>query len=104
MKSNQVILKVLNLTVDSDRGLWGGLLFLGNAPVSLEGDVTEQLIEGIPPGSGYGLYGGNNPSDSSGSMQYISIRHGGANIGEGNEINGFTTGGVGSVNISITSK
>lgn len=84
-----------NLTVD-DRGLWGGLIILGNAPVSLEGDVTEQLIEGIPPGSGYGLYGGNNPDDSSGSMQYISIRHGGANIGEGNEINGFTTGGVGS--------
>lgn len=84
-----------NLTVD-DRGLWGGLIILGNAPVSLEGDVTEQLIEGIPPGSGYGLYGGDNPNDNSGSIQYISLRHGGANIGEGNEINGFTTGGVGS--------
>ena len=29
-------------------------------------------------------------------MQYISIRHGGAEIGEGNEINGLTLGGVGS--------
>jgi hypothetical protein len=84
-----------NLTVD-DRGLWGGVIVLGNAPCSFEGDVTEALIEGIPPGSGFGLYGGNDPSDSSGSIQYISIRHGGANIGEGNEINGFTTGGVGS--------
>lgn len=84
-----------NLTVD-DRGLWGGLIILGNAPVSLEGDVIEQLIEGIPAGSGYGLYGGDNPIDNSGSIQYVSIRHGGANIGEGNEINGFTTGGVGS--------
>lgn len=84
-----------NLTVD-DRGLWGGLIILGNAPVSLEGDVTEQLVEGIPPGSGYGLYGGDNPNDNSGSIQYVSLRHGGANIGEGNEINGFTTGGVGS--------
>ncbi|MBS3738784.1 MAG: hypothetical protein KGY51_07290, partial [Psychroflexus sp.] len=84
-----------NLTVD-DRGLWGGVIVLGNAPASLEGDVTEELIEGIPPNSGFGLYGGNDPSDSSGSIQYVSIRHGGANIGEGNEINGFTTGGVGS--------
>ncbi len=84
-----------NLTVD-DRGLWGGVIVLGSAPCSFEGDVTEELIEGIPPGSGFGLYGGNDPSDSSGSIQYISIRHGGANIGEGNEINGFTTGGVGS--------
>jgi len=84
-----------NLTVN-DRGLWGGVIILGNAPASLEGDVTEELIEGIPPNSGFGLYGGNDPADSSGSIQYISIRHGGANIGEGNEINGFTTGGVGS--------
>ncbi|NBC57760.1 MAG: hypothetical protein GVY05_05685, partial [Bacteroidetes bacterium] len=83
-----------NLTVD-DRGLWGGVIVLGSAPASLEGDVVEELIEGIPPNSGFGLYGGNNPGDSSGSIQYISIRHGGANIGEGNEINGFTTGGVG---------
>lgn len=83
-----------NLTVN-DRGLWGGIIVLGNAPASLEGDVTEELIEGIPPNSGFGLYGGNDPADSSGSFQYISIRHGGANIGEGNEINGFTTGGVG---------
>ena len=34
--------------------------------------------------------------DSSGSLQYLSIRHGGAEIGEGNEINGLTLGGVGS--------
>jgi nitrogen fixation protein len=83
-----------NLTVD-DRGLWGGVIVLGNAPSSLEGDAEEELIEGIPAGSGYGLYGGSDPADNSGTIEYISIRHGGANIGEGNEINGLTLGGVG---------
>jgi len=42
------------------------------------------------------LYGGTNASDNSGVIKYVSIRHGGANIGEGNEINGLTLGGVGS--------
>ena len=30
------------------RGLWGGLLILGNAPCSFSGDVAELQIEGIP--------------------------------------------------------
>ena len=42
-----------------------------------------------------GLYGGSDAADDSGVMQYMSIRHGGAEIGEGNEINGLTLGGVG---------
>jgi len=39
--------------------------------------------------------------DDSGDISYISIRHGGSNIGSGNEINGLTLGGVGSMT-SIT--
>lgn len=77
-------------------GLWGGLIVLGDAPCSLEGDVTELSIEGIPPTDANGLYGGSNATDNSGSIKYVSVRHGGANIGEGNEINGITFGGVGS--------
>ena len=42
------------------------------------------------------MYGGSDDADNSGVIKYISIRHGGANIGEGNEINGLTLGGVGS--------
>lgn len=76
-------------------GLWGGLIVLGNAPASLAGDVTEAAIEGIPPTDPNGLYGGTAADDNSGVIKYISIRHGGANIGEGNEINGLTLGGVG---------
>ena len=77
------------------RGLWGGLLILGNAPCSFSGDVSEQQIEGIPASETNGLYGGNNPADNSGTIRYVSIRHGGAEIGEGNEINGLTLAGVG---------
>ncbi len=79
----------------NDRGLWGGLIVLGKAPCSLSGDVTEQQIEGIPADDAFGLYGGTDPADNSGVIQYVSIRHGGALIGEGNEINGLTLGGVG---------
>jgi hypothetical protein len=81
---------------ENDRGLWGGLLILGNAPCSFSGDVTELQIEGIPADDTFGLYGGTDAADNSGTLQYISIRHGGALIGEGNEINGLTLGGVGS--------
>lgn len=80
---------------ENDRGRWGGLIVLGNAPCSFSGDILEAQIEGIPADDTFGLYGGNDASDSSGSLSYISIRHGGALIGEGNEINGLTLGGVG---------
>ena len=75
-------------------GLWGGVLVLGNAPISADAESVQ--IEGIPPSDQNGLYGGTVADDNSGVLRYISIRHGGANIGEGNEINGLTLGGVGS--------
>lgn len=80
---------------ENDKGLWGGLIVLGNAPCSFSGDIVEAQIEGIPADDSFGLYGGTDASDSSGNLQYLSIRHGGALIGEGNEINGLTLGGVG---------
>ena len=79
------------------KGLWGGVIVLGSAPVSFSGDVQEMQIEGIPVSDTSGLYGGSNTEDSSGSIEYVSIRYGGAEIGEGNEINGLTLGGVGSL-------
>jgi len=84
-----------NLT-EEDFGLWGGVIVLGNAPISAaNGDVVAQ-IEGIPSTDAFGAYGGSDASDNSGVLNYVSIRHGGALIGEGNEINGLTLGGVGS--------
>lgn len=82
-----------NLEADLN-GLWGGLIVLGNAPISA--DAQSVQIEGIPPSDQNGLYGGTNAADNSGVLRFVSIRHGGANIGEGNEINGLTLGGVGS--------
>lgn len=80
---------------ENDRGLWGGLIMLGNAPCSFSGDIAEAQIEGIPADDTFGLYGGTDATDNSGVISYLSIRHGGALIGEGNEINGLTLGGVG---------
>lgn len=80
---------------ENDKGLWGGLLVLGYAKGSFKGDVTEVQIEGIPAGDTFGLYGGDDDDDNSGVLKYISIRHGGALLGEGNEINGLTLGAVG---------
>ncbi|MEL6558905.1 MAG: hypothetical protein AAFQ94_12025 [Bacteroidota bacterium] len=84
-------------------GLWGGVIILGNAPINVtnEEDLagipnTESQIEGIPVTDTNGRYGGNDAADNSGTIRYISIRHGGTNIGAGNEINGLTLGGVGS--------
>ncbi|GAF02474.1 hypothetical protein [Saccharicrinis fermentans] len=86
--------------LDNDiNGLWGGVIVLGKAPISAanesDEDVTEIQIEGIPTSDTNGLYGGNDEEDNSGILKYISIRHGGANIGSGNEINGLSLGGVG---------
>jgi hypothetical protein len=80
-------------------GLWGGVLILGNAKISPKpgtaGELLEVQIEGIPTSDANGLYGGNDDADNSGVLKYVSIRHGGTNIGSGNEINGLTLGGVG---------
>jgi len=74
-------------------GLWGGLIMLGNAV--LNSSPGESAIEGIPTTETRGLYGGSDDTDNSGMLKYVSIRHGGTDVGAGNEINGFTLGGVG---------
>ncbi|MEM9847512.1 MAG: T9SS C-terminal target domain-containing protein, partial [Bacteroidota bacterium] len=78
----------------NDRGLWGGLVILGNAVIA--NATPETRIEGIPEGEDRALFGGDNDADDSGSLSYVSIRHGGAELAPGDEINGLTLGGVGS--------
>jgi hypothetical protein len=105
-----------HIGADEYRGLWGGVIILGNAPTNImditDGklakttstaradldDVFEGFIEGLDPddtGNNDGVYGGSNPNDSSGTFKYVGIRHGGVNIAADNEINGLTMGGVG---------
>ena len=78
----------------TQRGLWGGVIILGKAGLNTIPNV--QQIEGIPVTETRGQYGGTEDDDNSGVLRYVSIRHGGSEIGEGNEINGLTLGGVGS--------
>ncbi|HET9052686.1 MAG TPA: hypothetical protein VFM90_00835 [Cyclobacteriaceae bacterium] len=80
---------------EADRGLWGGHVILGKAPISFSG-ATEAQIEGVPAEESLGLYGGSVANDNSGKIQFVSIRHGGSEISGGSEINGLTLGGVGS--------
>ena len=95
--------------------LWGGVIMLGNASISLvdasQQPVRNDIIEGFTPASavdsdndgfsdileyGYdGQFAQNNASNS-GVFSYVSIRHGGYNFAADNEINGLTLGGVGS--------
>lgn len=83
-----------NEAVDTQRGRWGGVILLGRATQNT--DPSEQAIEGIPTTESRGVYGGDNDADNSGVLRYVSIRHGGTDIGAGNEINGLSLGCVGS--------
>ncbi|MEW6749440.1 MAG: T9SS type A sorting domain-containing protein [Candidatus Latescibacterota bacterium] len=75
------------------RGLWGGVILLGRA--RLNSSPGETPIEGIPTTEPRGMYGGTDDADNSGVLRYVSIRHGGTDIGAGNEINGLTMGAIG---------
>jgi hypothetical protein len=75
------------------RGLWGGIIILGNGVTN---NSTQKRIEGIPETEPRGVYGGTTAADNSGILKYVSIRHGGTEIGGDNEINGLTLGAVGS--------
>jgi hypothetical protein len=76
-------------------GDWGGVIILGNAPTN---QPATQQIEG-----GFGTipntaaqFGGPDPNDNSGELQYVRIEFAGIAFSQDNEINGLTFGGVGS--------
>ncbi len=72
-------------------GDWGGVIILGRAPINVPGGTA--VIEG---GLGDdGIYGGNDPDDSSGVFRYVRIEFPGIAYAPDNEINGLTLGAVG---------
>ena len=84
-------------------GQWGGLVLLGNAPHNRcdgDGDLTttdEELAScGENAEGDAGPYGGNNPEDNSGILNYLVLKHAGMELGTGNELNGISFAGVGS--------
>jgi hypothetical protein len=70
------------------RGDWGGLIINGNAPLNVPGNV------GIGEGS-TGVYGGNDPDDSSGVLRYLRVEFAGIEFSPDNELNGIAFQGVG---------
>ena len=69
------------------RGQWGGLIINGSAPTN----------QGVTFGEGdTGAFGGNNPADSSGILQYVRVEYAGIEFSPDNELNGIAFQGVGS--------
>lgn len=95
-------LAMLQKNGTSTTDLWGGLVVLGNAPTNNANKAGvgygKTLVEGLTvPGfpAADATYGGLRPHDNSGILRYVSVRHAGDEIGDGNELNGITLGGVG---------
>jgi hypothetical protein len=96
---------------------WGGIILLGRAPNTVaKGELNPEnpsftigaqtkgiaFIEGVDPGDSRHYYGSEvelgtpfEINDNSGILKYVSIRHGGSQLGTANEINGLTLGSVG---------
>jgi hypothetical protein len=88
---------------------WGGLVINGFGVTNdcrytgVLGDVANPLTlvgechvdsEGSA-GLDENTYGGNNNDDSSGRLEYVVVKHTGATVGNGDELNGVTFGAVG---------
>jgi hypothetical protein len=103
----------------ANKGIWGGVVVLGKAKNNLRVGNTLSatgvdgvgFIEGFVsanPGNLFGAAPGlEDDNDNSGVMKYVSIRHSGALVAVGNELNGLTLGSVGRgtslENIEVTS-
>ncbi|MGV3593155.1 MAG: hypothetical protein ACO1PZ_15820, partial [Gammaproteobacteria bacterium] len=74
-------------------GQWGGLIINGNAPIN-GCNAGTALCEAVGEGS-TGKYGGNDPADSSGNLNYLVIKYAGYLITPTNELNGIAFQGVG---------
>ncbi|HVS13535.1 MAG TPA: hypothetical protein VMV46_06410 [Thermoanaerobaculia bacterium] len=68
-------------------GDWGGLSMNGLAPVNVPNAVGE---------GDTGPYGGDNPTHSSGSLQYVRVEFAGVRFNDENELNAISLQGVGS--------
>ena len=87
---------------------WGGMVINGFgvtnqcAYTGMRDDTTDTLAttdchvdaEGAA-GLDESQYGGDNDDDSSGRLEYVVVKHTGATVGNGDELNGISFGGVG---------
>lgn len=70
-------------------GDWGGLVLNGNAPVN---EIGGEIAEGE---GASGPFGGDDPNDSSGVLQYVRVEFAGIRFSDTNELNGIALQGVG---------
>ena len=86
---------VNNTAATTGRGLWGGVIINGRAPInSCPGPGGLATCEAQVEGS-TGFYGGALANDSSGRLNYMQIKHSGFEVTPNNELNGITLAGVG---------
>lgn len=79
------------------RSDWGGIIVNGKAPINNCSDGSGEVADCTAQAEGdAGTYGGNDPADSSGTLQYVRIEFGGTEISPENEVNGLALQGVGS--------
>ena len=86
---------VNNTAASTARGLWGGVIINGRAPINTcpgpGGLATcEAQVEGST-----GFYGGDQVADNSGRLNYVQVKHSGFEVTPNNELNGITLAGVG---------
>jgi len=79
---------VIMRSSNAERGSWGGLVIAGNAETTASVDATAE-VGGI-------IYGGNNPADNSGSIEYLVLSDAGAQINSESQYNGLSLYAVGS--------
>lgn len=74
-------------TYDGTRGQAGFQLTAGTeCSIEAEGSIGDDESQ----------YGGDNDADDSGILRYVLVKHTGATVGNGDELNGISFGGVGS--------
>jgi len=69
------------------RGAGGGIVLHGNAPINQPAGISEGIGQ---------AFGGDDPADDSGDIQFLVILCGGTEIAPDNEVNGLTFAGTGS--------
>ncbi|MBW8192169.1 hypothetical protein K0504_14125 [Neiella marina] len=79
--------------LDGERGQWGGLVLLGNGLTNAcpDKDACDASFE-----VGDHAYGGNDNTDSSGTISYVVVKYAGFKVNDTQEMNGISFAAVGS--------
>lgn len=97
---------VLGTVGAEDVQQWGGMVingfgvtnacsYTGTRGVDLQLDGECHVDSEGSAGNDENQYGGDNDDDSSGQLEYVVVKHTGATVGNGDELNGITFGAVG---------